>query len=142
MALNLLSTILHTTRQMFQSQVLASNTLNPTLLSIGQIGYHLQSQYLLIPDRFGFFTAGPPRYQVYQGFHVVFVLNMTIVSDVVLGLPHLVMSQSAHRRKFWRLVLVQALFIGVIVMMIWVLELYGGRRAENYVWKDWKARVD
>ena len=142
MALNLFRTILHTIREMFQPQVLPSNTLNPTLLSIGQKCYHIQSQYLRMLDRYSFFTAGPPRYQAYTGFHVVFVLNMIFVSGVVLGLLSLVMSDKEYRGRFWGLVLVQMLLIDVAFAIVWGLEMSDEKRAEGYIWKDFMGRVD
>ncbi|KAG4432041.1 hypothetical protein IFR05_012480 [Cadophora sp. M221] len=98
MVLSLLSNMLHTLQEIFKPQVSASNTLNPTLLAIGQRGYEMQSKYLMIPDQYGLFTSGPPR--------------------------------------------LQAVLVALAWAIAWVTERSSKRRSPDYVWADWKARVD
>ncbi|KAI0508778.1 hypothetical protein F5B22DRAFT_649673 [Xylaria bambusicola] len=41
--------------------------LNPVLLDIANRGYYIQSEVLHISERYGIFSPGPPRLQVYEG---------------------------------------------------------------------------
>ncbi|KAH9206874.1 hypothetical protein DL95DRAFT_396570, partial [Leptodontidium sp. 2 PMI_412] len=109
MFLSLLSNMLRTLQEIFEPQVSASNTLNPTLLSIGQRGYEIQSKYLMISDQYGLFTSGPPRLQVYQGFVFFFLPCMLVASFIPLVFMGVVMPGETCSGKFWVLVLVQAL---------------------------------
>lgn len=67
---------------------------------------------------------------------------MIFVSGVVLGLLSLVMSDKEYRGRFWGLVLVQMLLIDVAFAIVWGLEMSDEKRAEGYIWKDFKGRVD
>ncbi|KAL2063982.1 hypothetical protein VTL71DRAFT_4476 [Oculimacula yallundae] len=149
MVLNLIYKVVYHARQLFAPQVLSSgsNNLNPTLLSIGQAGHYLQSRYFSIPDRYGFFTAGPPRLQVYQGFLVVAICSMVIISSFLLGFLGLVIAQEPQSEKrifrvVWDLVLIQAALIGSVVALVWVFECTDRKRTADYVWKDWKSRIE
>ncbi|KAK6954768.1 hypothetical protein Daesc_004737 [Daldinia eschscholtzii] len=50
----------------FKEDVIHNNTLNPVRLAVGARCYRIQSRLLRIPDRYGIFSPGPPRLQVYQ----------------------------------------------------------------------------
>ena len=47
--------------------------LNPVRLAVATRGYWIQSHVLHIPDRFGWFSPGPPRLQVHQATSLAFL---------------------------------------------------------------------
>jgi hypothetical protein len=58
--------------------------LNPVHLGVAAHGYWIQSSVLHIPNRFGFFSPGPPRLQVFHGALFAFIsFSLSILS--VLG---------------------------------------------------------
>ncbi|KAI1781465.1 hypothetical protein F4818DRAFT_436655 [Hypoxylon cercidicola] len=63
-------------------------SLNPAHLALGARGYEIQSRLLRIPDRYGFFSPGPPRLQVHEGclFFINFLLicYLSIASAVIV----------------------------------------------------------
>jgi hypothetical protein len=58
--------ILSTVRLALRSDVI-DHSLNPVRLAIARRGYLIQSDILHIPDRFGYFSPGPPRLQAFEG---------------------------------------------------------------------------
>jgi hypothetical protein len=64
---------------------------SPVHVAIGRAGYRLQSRWLRIPDRYGFFTPAPPRAHEFQGRVVAnafpswfLFMTLMVVLDVVL----------------------------------------------------------
>ena len=63
---------------------IVNGQLNPLHLTVATTGYRIQSRTLQIPDRFGFFSSGPPRLQVHESFcfsHVVGLVCLGVVFD-------------------------------------------------------------
>ncbi|KAI0010056.1 hypothetical protein F4779DRAFT_327188 [Xylariaceae sp. FL0662B] len=113
-----------------------NNRLNPVHLAIGTWGYWIQAHILHIPDRFGFFSPGPPPpLQTWQG--ALFVqaavrlvpANLIAASTCVLwkvnGLP--------ISRIAGGFLAIDALTIA----FIWALTLFDSRRAPDYDWGEW-----
>lgn len=57
--------------------------INPSLLVIARRGYWVQSRLLRIPDRFGFFSSGPPLLQAHQGKKSAFIFMDAVVTVVI-----------------------------------------------------------
>ena len=49
------------------SDQVVNGQLNPVLLDLANRGYYIQSEVLHISERYGVFSPGPPRLQVYEG---------------------------------------------------------------------------
>lgn len=58
--------------------VMIDGEVNPAQLAFGARGYHIQTKTLHIPERFGFFSSGPPRLQARQGFCLIFILLLCV----------------------------------------------------------------
>lgn len=54
-----------------QIPIVVGGEINPMLLARAQRGYWLQSRVLRIPDRYGFFVAGPPLLQAHEAHKVL-----------------------------------------------------------------------
>lgn len=136
MSRNFISSILHNITVTFSPQITASNTLNPDLLTLGTTGYWIQSHILYIPDRYGFFSPGPPRLQVNQGFLFIF-LSIMIVSSLFCGaFTVFVVSLRPDHKPIWKAVVFQVTLVGGTVAMVWVTECFSERRTRDYDWGD------
>jgi hypothetical protein len=67
----------------FSMRQTINNRLNPVYLAIAASGYQIQSQLLHIPDRYSFFSSGPPRAQVEEG--AAFAQLFTLICYTILG---------------------------------------------------------
>ncbi|KAI1501062.1 hypothetical protein F5X99DRAFT_211976 [Biscogniauxia marginata] len=118
----------------------ANDRLNPVHLVIGTWGHWIQAHILHIPDRFGFFSPGPPRLQVYQGAFVVCVALILGPADLFAAWICLLWKVSG--RPVSRLV-GGFMAIGMVtIAFIWVAGLLSPRRAPDYNWEDWKLRKE
>jgi hypothetical protein len=142
MSRNLISSMLHSITVAFSPQVTASNTLNPIHLAIATRGYWIQSRIFYIPDRYGFFSPGPPRLQVYQGFLFIALFIMVICSIFCGASSVLLASLTPDHKPIWKAVVFMVILVGGTVAMIWVTECFSKRRARDYDWGDWKQRKD
>ena len=66
--------ILTILKEAFAGEIV-NNQLNSLRLAIATTGYRIQSCTLQIPDRFGFFSPGPPRLQVFEGLSFIFMVG-------------------------------------------------------------------
>ncbi|KAF2439125.1 hypothetical protein P171DRAFT_448618 [Karstenula rhodostoma CBS 690.94] len=112
--------------------------LNPLHLSIAQRAYVTQSQTFGLPDRWGMFSPGPPRLQVYEADRFVYA---------VLAWLFLATWALAFWIWYWWMGLRNPVSIALLcagsmvgmVMFIWVTGCRrDGKRAPGYVWKDWE----
>lgn len=137
---NFISKMFVIPKQAFAGEIV-DNRLNPLHLAIATTGYRIQSRILQIPDRFGFFSSGPPRLQVQQGllfivgackasFDTVF-LALVVLLCYVNGLPN-----------YRRIAAVFSVMVISQVVMIYALGCWNPRRAPGYVWEDWKLQKD
>ncbi|KAI0543200.1 hypothetical protein GGR58DRAFT_519331 [Xylaria digitata] len=62
----------------FWSGQVVNNQLNPIYLALGIRGCQIQSEVLHIPKRWGIFSPGPPRLQVYEGQTFVSVCGLIV----------------------------------------------------------------
>ncbi len=142
MPLNLIRSILNTITVSFGPQVIVSDTLNPIHLALSTRGYWFQSHILSIPDRYGFFSPGPPRLQAYQGF-LSLILFIMIVCEIFLGTFVIFLaSLKPDRKPIWVLIpAISASAIGVVAF-IWAGSCFHENRRPDYDWADWKLRKD
>lgn len=82
MSRNLFQNIRQGIAASFAPEVSSNNTLNQTHLSIATKGYWFQSHILKIPDRYGFFSPGPPRLQVHQGVSFLILFYMILICTI------------------------------------------------------------
>ena len=122
-------------------EVDSSGNLNPMLLAFATEGYRIQSQYLGIPDRWGYFSPGTPRLQVHEAAS----LRMAVLFTTFFLLPietfAVVNSRGmgAHTlAKVALLAFVNVLFFGAD----WAIRLMSFRREPGFRWDDWKPRQD
>jgi len=142
MSRNIISSILYSITLAFSPQVTASNTLNPIQLALATRGYWIQSHILRIPDRYGFFSPGPPRLQVYQGFLFIALFIMVVCSIFCWAFVVFLLSLRPDHKPIWKAVLFMAIPAGGTVAAIWVTECLSKRRSRDYDWGDWKLRKD
>ena len=119
------------------------NHLNPLHLAIATTGYHIQSNILHIPNRFGIFSTGHPRLQVHEAtafIVLVFATCFSLLSGFfvvslfkLLGLPKILLIRSGAAM----------LSMTVIhAVCLWILACCGRHRSPGYDWGDWKLRTD
>ncbi|KAI1769160.1 hypothetical protein GGR53DRAFT_228507 [Hypoxylon sp. FL1150] len=116
---NYLDLVIHHPRIMAKyhlSQLLALKTtrLAPAAAT-GAGGYHIQAHVLHIPDRFGFFSPGPPALQMRQGS---FVLGYAVAVLTLLLVKYV------GRRPVVRAVYLLVHQVMFTALYNWVRELY------------------
>jgi hypothetical protein len=136
----LIGNILAIPKEAFAGEIV-NNQLNSRHLAIATTGYRIQSCTLQIPDRFGFFSPGPPRLQVHEGLAFIFAVGwicMVLISDafvvfvcILSGLP-----------TCQRLGAAFPLMIVPGAVILWYAQVHNRRRAPGYEWGDWKLRKD
>lgn len=117
--------------------------LNPfhRALDVGNKVYWIQSQILCIPDRYGFFSPGPPPLQRHQActfiaFSVPMIFGFFTLASIIVYFR--VAKPDHDHPPLWGVFLV---FIFVTVpfwAVVWVMNLYDKRRAPDYQWEDQK----
>ncbi|KAI1132418.1 hypothetical protein F5Y10DRAFT_261125 [Nemania abortiva] len=119
----------------FWSGQVVDNQLNPIHLSLGVRGYQIQSA-LRIPERWGIFSAGPPRLQAYEGQAFVIACSMLAYTVVhVTFLSYILFKYGKLNGPVF------AVILGMIIASV-AVTYYGlnspRQRAPGYVWDDWK----
>lgn len=113
-----------------------NNQLNPIYLALGIRGYQIQSEVLHIPTRWGIFSPGPPRLQVYEGeafvsacFIVAFIATWAILTEVIL-----------YMLGMLNVAIVVFCWCAVIVMVAtnYLALCFPPQRRQGYVWDDWE----
>ena len=140
MLANLLSKIFAIPIQVFAGEIV-NDQLNPLHLAVATTGYRIQSRTLQIPDRFGFFSSGPPRLQVHEGSFFIVTASWTCLNLIfhpfmfflgcLYGLPNCRKLGAAF-----------SLIVLVEFFCFWLLACCDRRRAPGYEWEDWKLRKD
>ncbi len=100
-------------------------------------GYWIQSHVLRIPDRFGFFSSGPPQLQVYQGALFGFLAVHVAISALFGAL--IVWWIKRHGRPVTTLVRGMAAMWVAMAAVIWVSECVHPHRGPDYVWPGRKG---
>ncbi|KAI1170909.1 hypothetical protein F4777DRAFT_88206 [Nemania sp. FL0916] len=126
------------------SRQVINNQLNPICLGIGTRGYRIQSEILHVPERWGIFSHGPPRLQVYQGQAfmgccaiVAFIAILNLLADFVLF-------KLGRIGTFHVVILIGVDLCGITS---WAGVIYEAmrrspQRRPGYVWDDWKEAQD
>lgn len=136
MPCNLISNTLATIKGEFGPQVV-NNDLNPIHLAVATRGYRIQSHKLYIPDRFGFFSPGPPRLHVYQGGTFIVLASLSSFFIVMTGFAILSAGLILSGRPYFVFAAAFSAYVAAWLGLIWVLACVG--RPPRH-WKDWKLR--
>lgn len=123
-------------------RVLGPDTLNPIHLSFATKAYKIQSQTLHIPDRYGWFSPGPPRLQVHQALVFRWVAVCLTIQLFFAATIIIFMASIPSRLPVGRIALVLTLLFSGTVALIWAVECSSEKRAKDYVWEDWKLRKE
>jgi len=142
MSRNLTRSILNGIIVAFSPQVIASNTLNPVHLAIATRGYWIQSRILRIPDRYGFFSPGPPRLQAYQGNLFIPIFIMVVCLIFCGAVISYLLSFKPDHVPIWKALIFLAMPGSGTIAMIWISECFSKHRAQDHDWEDWKLRKD
>lgn len=136
---NLVSNINDAIRAFFGPSVV-DGRLNPTCLALATQCYWIQSRILRIPDRFGFFSSSP-RLQVEEiGIFVLVVFvtsHMAYYAALVVYLAYL-----KGDRPVKSFAAMMSLLTLTVPVGIWLHLCFSERRQPEYVWKDWKVRME
>ena len=135
-----LSSILAILKQALAGQIV-NNQLNPLHLNIATTGYRIQSQTLKTPDRFGFFSPGPPRLQVHEGLYFLIMLGW-IGLNVIFNAFSVFVCRLAGLSTCQKLGAAYALTMIPGVVLFWIGAVCDRRRAPGYEWGEWKVRTD
>lgn len=108
-------------------------TINPSLLAIARRGYWVQSRLLRLPDRFGFFSSGPPLLQAHQGRKFA-----TLVMDAVVTVVTAMLVQWWWGvAMWWHPITPSNASILYLTIFLYVEEVFSNPlRAPDY---DWEA---
>lgn len=128
-------------KEAFAGQVI-NNRLNPLHLAVATTGYRVQSQTLQVPDRFGFFSPGPPRLQIHEGLYFILVVGSICLS--LIGDAFCVFVCNLHGAPTCQKLGAAYLLTLVVpvVIVLWIAAIYDPRRVPGYEWEDWKVRKD
>lgn len=136
------SSILNAITASLSPQITTSNTLNPIQMALASRGHWIQSHILHIPDRYGFFSPGPPRLQVYQGFLFIPLLIMTICSIFLGACAVFNISLKPDHKPIWRVVVFMVALVVGTLAILWIMACFDRLRAPDYDWGHWKLRKD
>ncbi|KAK1831155.1 hypothetical protein QBC39DRAFT_434342 [Podospora conica] len=143
----LLSGIYHCLRLMLGPGVI-DGRLNPFHLALARSFYWIQSQIFHIPDRFGMFSPGPPRLQVFEGgllvFELLFLAHMVSAGmwGMLFAHVNVTWTNSLHVDKVSKIICFMVLFPVVLCWPLQVMLLRQSQRAPGYIWEDWKEHVE
>ena len=123
--------------ELFADEII-DGLLNPSLLAVATAGHHIQSQILGIPHRWGFFSPGLPRLQVFEAQLSIIAFLLNCLTPMVLFTLSLLLGLPTGKTL--------GFLIGELVIPIslkfWSLAVYSPRRKPDYEWKDWKPQND
>ncbi len=125
-------------------QITKDKKLNPVHLALGIRGYWIQSQVLHIPDRFGFFSPGPPRLQVHQAFLLLPMLLAVITTSFwgAFAICLAVLNNKDNSLPAWRITEVVVVLVVGGADVLYIGFLFDPCLAQNYDWVDWKVHKD
>jgi hypothetical protein len=123
----------------FWAPDVVDNRLNPVHLAVARHGYWIQLHILHIPDRFGFFSSGPPRLQAYEGASFATLVICYGLLIIWGGFSVLLLNIGGFPNT--RLMMT-VMAVALVTSMVPILGLarFGRRRAPDYDWGDWKLR--
>ncbi|KAI0135680.1 hypothetical protein F4814DRAFT_402144 [Daldinia grandis] len=117
------------------------NQLNPVRLAVAAECYRIQSQTLRIPDRYGLFSPGPARLQVYQAGRCMVLFFSLGYLNVAAWAPSIALLVLVGGEA-GRVVLVLGAVEVLVVVAFWVAMCRDRRRRLGFVWWDWNERRD
>ena len=136
----LISNILAIPKEVFAGQI-ANGQLNPLHLATATTGYRIQSRTLQIPDRFNFFSPGPPRLQVHGGLFFIIIVGW-ICLNIIFNIFSVFLCRQCGLPTSQKLGAAFLLMIVPGAVLFWIAAVYDRRRAPGYEWEAWKLRKD
>lgn len=131
-------TIIDSVRMAFKPDV-TDHGLNPVRLAIATWGYWIQSQALRIPDRFGYFSPGPPRLQVHEATNFLLIVLCIGPCTIFFGGLAALMLKLLGKPVTGLIVALCGL---TMATMGFSLAAHETQRASDYKWDDWKMRQE
>lgn len=141
MTLKLINRIHTFLKGVFRDEIIDNNTLNPVHLAIAARGYWIQSHILHISDGWGFFSPGPPRLQVAQGFRFALVVVFYSFAWLAVGIPGVLLFKCLGE-PVTDAIVIMLLLTFLSVGAIWGLRLISPQRSPNFHWDDWKTHEE
>ncbi|KAI1801650.1 hypothetical protein F4811DRAFT_555645 [Daldinia bambusicola] len=135
--LHALSTLFATA--LFHDDVI-DHQLNAVRLAVGSRAYGIQSRVLGLPDRYGVFSPGPPRLQVYEARRFLATAFALGYLNAAVWLPALLLLKFAGGGEVGGAVLMIAAMESVVVGVFWAAAVKDPRRRPGYVWRDWGGK--
>ncbi|KAI1369036.1 hypothetical protein F5Y08DRAFT_334875 [Xylaria arbuscula] len=128
----------------FWNPEVVDHQLNPIHLAIGRRGYHVQSEVLHIPYRWGPFSPGPARLQVAE-VHKIFlfcILLLPIIASCASINILVVVLNGWFDTEL--LILTSCIAVSWTVFMYYVHVgvVLADLRKPGFVWKDWGPEQD
>lgn len=117
----LISNILAISQGDWAGQIV-NNPLNPLNLTIATTEYRIQSRTLQIPDRFGFFSPGPPRLQVHDGGMFIVIVGL-ICMNLICSAFLVFMCRLCEARNCQKAGAIFTLLIPFMVIVVWILSV-------------------
>ena len=137
---NLISNILTIAKGVFAGEIVDSR-LNPVHLAIATTGFRIQSRTLHIHHRFGFFSPGPPRLQVYEATSFIVLVFGSCFEIVSGGFVVFVIRLCGLPNSLKAGAVMLSMIIAQAVI-VWILVCCDRHRVPGYDWEDWKLRKD
>ncbi|KAL7915840.1 hypothetical protein GGI35DRAFT_430809 [Trichoderma velutinum] len=107
---------------------------NPVHVTIASRGYDFQSRVLRIPDRFGWFTRGPPRRSAYEGYTFVYICVFLGVEAILLSIC--LIAVDSIGQPIMTLSIALLVFYVMVLALIWAVIIHSPQRKPDYYWGD------
>lgn len=104
--------------------------INPYSLAVSTSGYRVQSQVLHIPDRFGYFSPGPPSVQVKEGAFVTFLTIALSVANFMGAIIFFFLKVQGNPNANMMPVISMAATV-IVIVSIWLLACIKRHRGEG-----------
>jgi hypothetical protein len=119
------------------SDQVVNGQLNPVLLDVANRGYYIQSEVLHISERYGIFSPGPPRLQVYEGQASVVAYYIVLYIGAALAFFYFLLRKlGKFHTGLYAIPLITFTFI---LVELYIALLCPPQRAPGYVWDNWEV---
>lgn len=119
------------------SDQVVNGQLNPVLLHLANRGYYIQSEVLHISERYGIFSPGPPRLQVYEGQASVVAYHIVLCIGAAFAFIYFLLGKSTKSNA--GLYVFPLIIFAFILVELYIALLWPPQRAPGYVWDDWEV---
>ena len=114
---------------------------NPFYVNLASTGYRLQSVTFRIPDQYGFFSAGPPRLQVYEASSCLLLIAIVCISALLFSFS-LLLFRIAEKPCSSGIIAIFVVSTIIEVGMVWISLCHDPRRGNGHHWGQEKLRRD